>query len=460
MKFKVLVVDDEPNSLVATQLLLESRGFEVETANGGDEAIQRVKGAPYQYAVAVVDYKMDYKDGAATSEELLLLKPDLFVLIHSGVDATEEILLAQNHSMEAGARRWIGKDEAPEVLIAKVTKWYKAYESLHAICPFDGKLGENEQLIASIGLVGRSSSLAEVVRQTQKYRLTQENVLIIGETGVGKERIAKALHAGASEFVPINCASFAGQAELLESTLFGSRKGSFTGAHENRVGVFERVKGGTVFLDEVESLSLVAQSKLLRAIQEKKVFPVGGDREYEVDFRLIAASTPEIEERVKNGTFRSDLFERLNVLVIKIPPLRERIEDIEPLVAYFCRNNEQKYNRKKQFQLRAIRYLEGYQWPRNVRQLENLIKRIFLAIDKEIIGPLDLKHQIEKDGEQVRPLQLRLAQNEREKLLDICHNAASVREAAKRAQMPESTMRRWLQKHGIRLVPNQPNIGA
>ncbi len=455
--YKILLVDDELTSLAATQALLESRGFAVDTATSGDEGIRKVKASPSRYALAIIDFRMPARDGASTAEGLLSVHPDLIVLIHSADDTRQ----ALQSSWEAGARRFVEKSEDPEVFISTVRRWYRKFENEHATLSLDLSPNENAMIIQSLGLVGRSRAMADIAAQVQRYAPLSESVLILGETGVGKERIARALHLGRPDrWVADNCARFHGSAELMESELFGHVKGSFTGAHADKVGLFSMAEGGTLFLDEIHTLSLVAQRKLLRALQEKKIRRVGASHESPINFRLIAAGKPDLPQMANRNEFAPDLYERLNVLRIVIPPLRQRKEDIEPLVAHFC----QEINREKglniSFQLRTIRKMEEYDWPRNVRELEHMVIRLCIDASKNTITPEDFAAQIDASVtdtlEKSHSLKLKLSNFEKSHLVFLVHNSSSIREAARKAKLPETTFRRMMHKHGITQVAKAP----
>jgi len=454
MFYKVLVADDEVVSLESTRSLLESRGFRVETALSGEEALEKLKASPSQYALVILDYRMSGMNGAATSRALLSLNPNIYVLIHSWDESSDVV----KSSWEAGAHRFIEKSEDPDIFVSKVRSWYKKFEEEH---PSDeGRATPAEvALISLLGMVGRSKALASIARQINRYSPLRESVLILGETGSGKEKIARALHGtDESNFFAVNCAAFRGDTSLLESELFGHVRGAFTGAEKDKKGILEQAQGGTVFLDEIQALSLIAQEKLLRAIQSKTMRPVGANREFKVDFRLLAAGKPNLKEMAEGNLFLPDLYERLNVLIIKASPLRERPEDIEPLIQHFCTEYEKTRGVRKIFHSRAIRYMEKYPWPRNVRQLENAVRRLCINTETaEEITLRDVEGKLDDDSTsslasltgQSSPLRTKISEMERTNLISILRKAGSIREAARTANLPETTFRRRMDKHGI-----------
>jgi DNA-binding NtrC family response regulator len=449
MFYKVLVVDDEATSLASSRILLEGRGFRVELAESGERAVEVLKAAPHQFAVVVLDYHMKNGiSGSETAQRILALKQKLYILMHSSDGAADTIL----SSWESGAVRFIGKNEDPEIFVSKVRKWYATFEEKNL--PFVPSQGssENAKLIASIGMVGESAAMAQVANQVKKFAARKDFVLITGETGAGKEQTARALHLGPDRsYLPLSAANLS--AELLEAELFGHTEGSFTGATKDKIGLLESAEGGTVFLDEIWKLALPVQAKLLRALQEKKIRPVGASREYDVDFRLITAAKPDLPEMVRRGEFIRDLYERLRVLEIKVPPLRDRPEDIEPLIAHFCKLQEQKTGVKKTFQLRAVKAMKRYQWPGNVRELGNMVIRLFANVDEPIITLKHLEGQFEDprltDSPSTLPLKATTAAFEREKIINVLRNSSTIREAARKSGHTETTFRRMMRRHQI-----------
>jgi DNA-binding NtrC family response regulator len=390
MRFPILVADDDSLVLRSTELLLQQNGFVFESATSGDEAIQLVTEKPDYFAVALIDYRMDGKSGSETVSALLAACPKLYILIYSGDDSREAI----QSTWQAGAVGFIEKGSSAQRLLEELNSWCAKYAETHAVIESAGVRGASGDFIESLGMVGRSEALREVARKVERYRGESRNVLLLGETGTGKELIAKALHDGSKgEFIAVNCAVYRGTTELLESELFGHERGAFTGADKEKKGIFESAAGGTVFLDEVCCVSLSAQAKLLRVCQEKKIRRVGGTSEYAVDFRLITASKPDIEKKSETGEFLADLFHRLNVLAITIPPLSQRTEDIEPLARFFCKKHQGSTGEKKTLKLKTVRYLEKYGWPGNVRELENTIYRLLTDSNAKEVGPegLDAK---------------------------------------------------------------------
>ena len=449
MHYRLLLVDDDPLGLAALTAGLQARGYVVDTATTGDEAVAKLKAAPSQYGLVILDYRMQGRDGAETAEALLAINQNIYVLIHSG----DRSAAAIKRSWKAGAVGFIDKDDGLEVFFSAVRNWCRKYEETLLPVSLATSLGDQSESIAAIGLVGRSQAMASIAERVRRYALKAENVLILGETGTGKERIAQALHRGGSKgFFAVNCASFSDKTEMLEGELFGFRKGSFTGADHNHVGVFESAAGGTVFLDEVHTLDIKAQQKLLRVLQERMVRPVGCVQELKVSFRLLAAAKPDLEQLVLDGRFLPDLFERLNVLRIDIPPLRERFEDVEPLVAYFCRQYVEESKEKKTFLRRTVKYMQSYPWPRNVREFENTVRRLCVDTPGEQILPEHLDARFfERSDLEERPQSIRALHEEelKRQIERALASAPSKREAARRLGMPESSLRASMKRFGL-----------
>ena len=261
----------------------------------------------------------------------------------------------------------------------------------------DNEVIETDSL-DKVGMVGKSKSLLRTAKDILKFAKSDLPVLILGETGTGKELAAKALHQNSSrskkKFLTVNCSAFKGDTSLLESELFGHEKGSFTGAINRKIGIFEEANGGTVFLDEIHHLSLEAQAKILRAIQEKRIRRVGQNGEIPVDFRLISASKPNLRSLSEKNFFLPDLYFRIATLDITISPLRERVEDIAPLVIHFKNMIEKRDGVIKEISEPAIDKLKGYDWPGNIRELQNFIEKTLLITEGRIIKACDLSESL------------------------------------------------------------------
>lgn len=445
MSYKILVVDDNPNQLRASELLLRARGFNVDTAKSGDEAVKKIKDNPWRFGLVVLDYHLKDAEGTAVARQILSTTKNLYILMHSG-DKTQAAAI---ESIEAGAVGFIPKTTKAEEFVEKVRAWCKKYEeTFFPLSPAQDN-SDNENLIREIDLIGASAALANVAKLVRKYRALSNTVLLTGETGTGKERIARALHLGPPEkFFPVNCASFSGSSDLMENELFGRKKDSYTGAHTASDGIFRQASGGTVLLDEIYTLSVQAQYKLLRVLREGKVRPVGGAVEHPINCRIIVTAKPDIEELAKTNQFVPDLLERINVLRIHIPPLRDRVDDIEPLVVHFCEKYAKDKSIQKRFLRSTVSYLKKFPWPRNVAQLENLVTRLCATVDGSTIMPQHLDPEFFEERNTL-PLANKLELMARQEIIDVIDQASSRREASRLLGIPEPTLRRKLKEYGI-----------
>jgi two-component system NtrC family response regulator len=382
----ILIVDDEKNYLLVLSAVLEEEGYEVLTTTSGLEALEIQKSSDLD--LVLTDMKMPGMDGIELLEQVKTRDPELPVIMmtaHGTVDKAVE-------AMQKGAYSYILKPFDNERLTLYVQK---------AIATFK-VVKENRRLRTAVEsqyqfgkIIGKSKAMRDVFEVIQKVAPSNATVLIEGESGTGKELVAKSIHFNSprrdSAFVAVNCSALA--ENLLESELFGHERGAFTGAVSSKKGRFELAHGGTLFLDEIGELSANLQVKLLRVLQEKTFERVGGVRSIAVDIRVIAATNKILGQEMQAGRFREDLFYRLNVVHIAIPPLRDRQEDIRLLVNHFL----QKYaaERKSAVPVRGLaqevdRLFYDYSWPGNVRELENVIERVMILCPNEIITDNDL----------------------------------------------------------------------
>jgi DNA-binding NtrC family response regulator len=446
MALRLLLVDDHKLTLELTKNFLEQNGYVVDTASSREMGLRLVKERGDQYALFILDYVMGTENGAEMAKEILSLRPEAFVIIYSN-DASREAL---KHSWRSGAVEFVDKGVDLKEFVAIVRRWCQKYKETYLALPAP-EVNENSKKIESIGLVGISEKMAKVADLVLKFRTSRSTVLITGESGTGKECIARALHGNSrSRFIAVNCAVYAERTELLESELFGVEKGAFTGANATKKGIFEEVGDGTVLLDEVHTLSLVAQQKLLRALQEKSVRPVGGTREYKVHFRLVAAAKPEIEAMVKRREFIPDLYYRLNVLRIPVPALRQRPEDVPSLILNAVKKFAADGAAPKQFLLRTVRYLEKYAWPGNVRELENEVEKLCTICPNKKITPEDLDARFFDDGSSQHESQEAVTPElTREMVLVALQESPSIREASRRLGVAHSTLYDAMKRLGI-----------
>lgn len=384
----ILVVDDEPLQREILKTILDDEGCETYVASSGEEALKIAK--TFYPDVVLTDLKMEGMDGIGLLDKIQKeqIKPSIIIMTaHGTVSSAVE-------AMKKGAFDYLTKPLDKDVLLLTVRRAFERMELLR----------ENRQLHQALydrfrieGIIGNSKKMKEAIEVIKKISSSPVTVLILGESGTGKELVARGIHYNSQRrrkpFTAINCAAI--PESLIESELFGYEPGAFTGATSRRVGLFEATNGGTLFLDEVGDLPQMTQSKILRVLQEKEIRRLGGRETIKVDVRIIAATNRDIEKEMKRGAFREDLYYRLKVISIDLPPLRDRKEDIPELVRYFLN----KYNLEFGKRVRgiddgAIKALVEYHWPGNIRQLESVIERAVLMCDSSSITLKDIKSEL------------------------------------------------------------------
>ena len=388
----ILIVDDDKSIRYSLKRMLEEN-FSVLTAQNGDEALARVKESTPD--LIIMDIKMPGRSGIEVLKEIKLIDPKSLVILMTAYGTTETAIEA----MKYGAFDYILKPfPIPQMkeLVQKAITLRKLMKEGVSYASEPDQQKEEEQII------GSSPKMQEIYKVIGQVAPSDVTVLLRGESGTGKELMARAIYQHSLRsnqlFLPINCAAIPDT--LLESELFGHEKGAFTGASSRRIGKLEQCQGGTIFLDEIGDMSLSTQAKLLRILQEKSFERLGGRETIRVDIRFIVATNKDLEEAIPEGEFREDLYYRLNVVSIKIPPLRERKEDIPALVSYFLK----KFNRESKRKIvgitpAAMEKITSYGWPGNVRQLENVLKRAMLLCQGEWILDDQLLLEVEERRE-------------------------------------------------------------
>jgi two-component system, NtrC family, response regulator PilR len=368
MSTKILVVDDEPSMREFLAILLEGEGYLVDQAECAEDALRSME--QERYHLVISDVNMPGLDGIELLARIKALAPETAVLMITAFTTAEQAVEA----MKLGAYDYIGKPfkvEEVKVLVAK------ALEKRSLVQENKRLQAEVQERFSFSGLIGKSRQMREVYDLIAKVADSMANVLILGESGTGKELAAKAIHYNSPRrnacFLAVNCGAI--PETLIESELFGHTKGSFTGAFSDRPGLFEQAEGGTLFLDEIGEVPLQLQAKLLRVLQEREFRRVGGGTSLRADVRIVAASNRNLEEQVVEGSFREDLFYRLNVVQVRMPALRERSEDILPLVEHFYKKYAIWSGSGEIVSQDAIVALLNYPFPGNVRELENLVER-------------------------------------------------------------------------------------
>ncbi|MCG3173932.1 MAG: Regulatory protein AtoC [Myxococcota bacterium] len=380
----MLVVDDEDNIRHMLSVLLRQHGYEVDTAANGKEALEAL--AKKNYNAVMTDIRMPVMDGMQLLREMKARRIPAAPIVLSAHGAMQDVVEA----IRLGAVEYLLKPFDIETILLTLKKAWDG----------DRLRRENAELRTELkkswsleNIIARSAQMTEILRLVRKVAAYPSTVLILGESGVGKEQIARALHnlspRKGKELFAINCAAI--PETLLESELFGHVRGAFTDAHKDRKGLFEAATGSTLFLDEIGELPQPMQVKLLRVLQEGEIRPVGGTGNIPVDVRIVAATSRDLRKEVEQGRFRQDLFYRLNVLVLQIPPLRERPEDIPLLAEHFLKRLNARLGANVQGIHRdAMKRMMEYNWPGNVRELENTIERAILLSDGEQIMPADM----------------------------------------------------------------------
>ena len=381
---RILVADDEESMRWVLSKALRKKGFSVDLAKDGEEALRLIQADGYD--LAILDIKMPGISGLELLDKVRELKSELLVVIMTAEASMKNAVEA----MKRGAYDYITKPFDLDVIDAIVEKVNRAREMTSQVTLLKEELKDRYQLEKNI--IGNSPAMREIYKIIGKVAPSDVTVLVQGESGTGKELIARAIHFNSRRlgkpFIALNCAAI--PKELLESELFGFEKGAFTGAVERKLGKFEQANGGTIFLDEIGDMPLDLQAKILRVLQEKEVTRTGGSQNFAVDVRIVAATNQELEEKVRQKTFREDLYYRLNVVPIHLVPLRERTEDIPLLIDYFLtKTSAELETPAKQCSGAAYQLLTHYAWPGNVRELENTIKRAVILSSDPVLTPTD-----------------------------------------------------------------------
>jgi DNA-binding NtrC family response regulator len=385
---RVLIVEDEDLMRELLARILAGENYRIQQASSGEEALKFLQEHPVD--LILTDLKLKGMTGLQLLSEARALDPEIVVIIMTAYASVETAVEA----MRKGAYDYITKpfinDEIRVMLRRALNERHLSQENRH----LKRELRERYRFE---NIVGNSEAMQRVYRLIEKVASISSNVLIVGETGTGKELVARAIHYNSERaerpFIAVNCGALT--ESLLESELFGHIKGAFTGAITNREGFFRKADKGTLFLDELSEVSPGLQVKLLRAIQEREVIPVGGREPLKFDVRFIAATNRKLEEEVRKGTFREDLFYRINVIAIQLPPLRQRQEDIPLLVQHFLLKYAERLGKASMKMSReAMHVLVNYGWPGNVRELENIMERTVALCESDTIAPADLPEKL------------------------------------------------------------------
>ena len=457
MMERVLIVDDEEQMRELLAKVLEKNGYQVTTAGDGGQALTLLEKEPMD--LVVTDVRMPGLDGMEALKAIKELNPEIVVIIMTAFGSIDQAVQA----VKEGAYDYINKPFKIDEMLLTIKKALEERRLRHEVTALRHELHTRYHFE---NLIGKSRAMQEVFSLIEQVASSRSTMMIYGKSGTGKELVARAIHYNSlranKAFVAVNCAAI--PSELLESELFGHEKGSFTGAIATKVGKFELATGGSLFLDEVGSMRLDLQAKILRALQEREIERVGGTRTIKIDVRVIAATNRDLKKAVEEGTFREDLYYRLNVVPITLPPLRQRRDDIPLLVEHFIAKYNREFNRRvKGFSAGATAALYQYDWPGNVRELENVIERAVALAQSETISlrelPLDISilgrdmiEDIQKAG-----LSLREARSHFEKqyILNILEKVQwNQTEAARLLGLHRNTLLWKLQRLGIESRPH------
>ncbi len=442
MSPRVLVVDDEPGIRQALKQVLEYEGLEVRAAASGGEAITLYP--EVRPDLVFLDVKMAGLDGLETLHRLRALDSHAVIVMISG----HATIATAVEATQAGAFDFLEKPLDTDRLLVTVRNALN-----HATL-----VGENSRLREAVdrryAMIGQSAPILDVRATIAKVGPTGARVLITGENGTGKELVARAIHAAsprqAKAFVEVNCA--ASPSELIESELFGHMKGSFTGAVTDRAGKFEQADGGTLFLDEIGDMSLAAQAKLLRVLQEGVVSRIGGTKPVEVDVRVLAATNKDVGLEIAESRFREDLYYRLNVVEIEVPPLRARAEDIPLLVTHFTETLAAASGvPRKRFADDAVRQLQERSWPGNVRELRNAVERVLILSAGKVVTAADIDTLLPR-GDVLEPPSFDTFRQDTERnflLIRLRQNDWNVAETARALKMPRSNLYKKIERYGL-----------
>lgn len=446
---EILIVDDEANVRRMLASLLESEGFRTREAGTGAEAIQAVEASEPE--AVLLDLMLPGMNGLEALQRLRERRPDLSVVMMSGKATLRDAVEAT----KLGAFQFIEKPLTPEAVLVTLRS---ALELRRA---WDLNRALRDELRPGEALVGESRAIEELRALVRRVAPTDARVVITGESGTGKELVASAIHALSPRrdgpFVRVNCAAI--PRDLIESEMFGHERGAFTGATERRRGKFELAHGGTLFLDEVADLGPEAQAKLLRAVETGEIERVGGSEVIPVDVRVIAATNRRLEEEVERDRFRDDLYFRLHVFAIHVPPLRERREDVPLLIAHFLERFRTRHGLRAPIHTEsAIETLQAYRWPGNVRELANVVERLMILHPDESIGDAEVRSvllqppggggpALRPDG---RPLSRLLDDYERHLIeMALADAGGNVAEAARRLNTDRPNLYRRMKRLGV-----------
>jgi two-component system response regulator GlrR len=442
---KILIVDDDRNLLEVLKIRVESAGYVVTTAAEEEEAIEAARKETFD--LSIVDLQLQRLNGIGLMKELRLLIPDMPVIILTAFGTIQSAVQA----VKQGAYGYLTKPFDARDLLSHLEEALESRRLTKEISQLKRLFKEK---YASPDIVAASEKMQRVLSVVSRVAGSDSTVYISGETGTGKELVAKTIHLASlrkdNAFVAVNCAAI--PEALLESTLFGHEKGAFTGAVQAARGLLTQAHRGTLFMDEIGDMSLTVQAKVLRALEERRFYPVGSEKQVEVDVRVIVATNKDLEEEAKKGLFRSDLFYRIHVIPLHLPPLRERKEDIPLLVEHVLRRLDQQMKKGiKAVSPEAMRRLVAHNWPGNVRELQNTLEYATAMTREEVItDEFILKPGRSSAEESLRPLKEARDAFERGYLIDLLQSCkGNVSAASDLAGRYRADFYTLLKKHGL-----------
>jgi DNA-binding NtrC family response regulator len=435
----VLVVDDSPEAVELVKRNLQSIGYQIYTANNVQSAIKLLESINVD--LVITDLKMPGENGIELVRHVSENYKGVGILVITGFPSIKGAI----ESIKIGAEEYLVKsftdDELFKAVEGVLNKTHKNKKEIP------------QQTFQNFGIIGESEQMLKVFSTINKARSANATVLVFGESGTGKELVARALHYGGNAstapFVPVNCGGIPDS--LLESELFGYVKGAFTGATETRAGFFQTADGGTIFLDEISNTSLAMQAKLLRVLQEKEFYMIGSKKSLRVNVRIVAATNVDLMQLVKKGLFREDLYYRLNVISIELPPLRERGNDIFQLIEFFLTKYVRELGKTgMRFSPKAIKALKDYSWPGNVRELQNLVHRLVIMADDNIIDVPDLPESFRFSASRSKGFDRKLEDVEREYITDaLAANKNNISQTAIILGIDRKTLRDKIKKYKV-----------
>lgn len=447
---RILLVEDDAASRDATRLLLEDEGFEVTTAADGAEALRLMSEG---HGLVITDLRMPRVDGMSLIASIREHAPYTPVIVLTGRGSEEAAVAA----LKAGAFHYLTKPVSPDELIHHARQALERHHLSSQIADLNRRLRERGHFR---NMIGNSEPMRRVFEQIRMVADTRSTVLIEGESGTGKELVARALHDSSDRsnrpFIAVNCAALPDS--LIESELFGHVKGAFTGATDRRIGKFQAAEGGTLLIDEIGEMPLDMQSKLLRALETRCITPLGSNQEIRTDARVIASTNQNVQSMIESGRFREDLYYRLNVVRIALPPLRERREDIPLLTRAFIEEIAEENNRPTcDITTAALELLQGYDWPGNVRQLRNMLESVIVMSTRETIDVMDFPAPI-RESASAPPLQtlidlgMPMADIEKEVIRQtLLRTGGNRTEASRILGLSTRTLQRRIKEHDLQV---------